>query len=450
MNVTMEKIDNVNGKITVAIEENDYQNKVAQELKKIGQTHKIDGFRPGHVPAGMLKKMFGKSVLVETINRETYDGLVKYIEDNKINILGEPIIEAAKPIDFDKDKDFTFTFEVGFTPAINVNINKDLNIPYYNIEVDQEMIDRQEEAFSKRFGKQVPGDVVDATALVKGSMVELNEDGSKKEDGISVEKTILSPEYFKNDEQKTLFIGKKLNEKVIFNPAATCDSNIAEMASMLNVEKAEADIKSNFELEISEIIVLQKAEHNQEFFDSVFGKDNVKTEEEYLTKLKELIAAQLVNDSNYRFTIDAEATIKKQVGELELPKEFLKKWLLQKDSKYTAENIDEELTKMLPHLEWQLIKEQIMTLLNVEVKEDEVLSLAKMAASQQFAQYGMYNAPEETLDKYAHEILKNENYRKNIIERAVEDKLFSAIRANVTLDEKAVSTTDFNALFEAK
>lgn len=450
MNVTAEKIDNVTGKITVSIEEKDYQDKVSKDLKEIGKTHQIDGFRKGQVPVGFLKKMFGKKVLLDVINRETYDALMKYIDENKINVLGEPIIENTKEIDFDNDKDFTFTFEIGYAPVINAKVDKSTKVPYYVIEVDEEMVKTQSEHFDTRFGKQVPGEEVDMKALVKGAMKELNEDGTEKEGGMKVEKTIVSPEYFKSEDQKNLFIGKKLKDKVVFNPAATCEGNIAEMASMLNVDKAQADIKSNFEMEIEEIIVLQKAEHNQELFDTVFGKDQVKSEEEYVAKLKELIASQLVNDSNYRFTMDAEEVIKKQVGALELPVEFLKKWLLYKNpEKYTEETIGEEVTKMIPHLEWQLIKEQLMKDLNIEIKEEDILALGKVLAAQQFAQYGMTNVPDDTLEKYAKEMIGNENYRQNLINRAVEEKLFAAIKNAVTLEEKTVTAKEFNALFEA-
>lgn len=450
MNVTLDRIDNVNGKVTIAIEEKDYQDKVAKELKKIGQTHKIDGFRPGHVPAGMLKKMFGKSVLVEVINREVYDALTNYIEENKLNILGEPIIENTNKIDFDKDKDFTFNFVLGFAPEINAKVDKDVKMPYYFVEVDDDMMTRQDEAMTERFGKQVPGEEVDEKALVKGSMVELNEDGSVKEGGINVEKTIVSPAYFKSEDQRKLFIGKKLNDKVVFNPSATCEGNVVELASMLNIDKDKANVASNFEMTITEIVVLKKAEHNQEFFDSVFGKDVVKSEEEYIAKLKSFIAEQLINDSNYRFAVDTEEILKAQVGSLELPKEFLKKWLMQKDEKYNAENIDAEFEKMVPQLEWHLIKEQVMQNLNVQVKDEDVEAEAKVLASQQFAQYGMTNVPADALENYAKEMLKNENYRRSIVDRTVENKFFESVKNAVTLEEKTVPVAEFNALFENK
>lgn len=444
----MTKIDNVTANITVSIEEKDYQEKVAKDLKEIGLKHKIDGFRPGKVPAGILKKMFGKQVLLDVVNRETYDALIKYIEDNKLNILGEPIIDAVKEIDFANDKDFTFNFEVGFAPQVEVKLDKKIKVPYYTIEVDQEMIDRQNEMFRQRFGAQVPGEEVDKKALVKGAMFELNEDGSLKEGGIAVANGIVSPEYFKSDDERAKFIGKKVNDKVVFNPWNTCNGNVAEMASMLNVDKANADVKSDFEITISEIIVLKPAELNEEFFNNVFGKDTVKTEEEYFAKVKEMIANQLKNDSNYRFTVDAEEVIKKHVGNMELPSAFLKKWLLKQDEKRNPETIDEEFARMVPSLEWQLIKEQLMKELGVKVEESDLLAVAKFAAAQQFAQYGMTNMPDDVVEKYAQDILANKEYSKNIVDRAVEDKLFAAIKEAVSLTDKTVTVKEFNALFE--
>ena len=447
MNVTLDRIDNVNGLITLSIEEKDYQDKVKKELKQIGIKHPLPGFRPGHVPAGLLQKKYGKEVLVEVVNREIYDNLVNYIQENKLNILGEPIIANADEVNFDTMKDFSFKFEIGFAPEVKVTLDKSVNVPYYTIEVDQKMIDQQDEMFRKRFGKQVKGEQVDATALVKGSMVELDENGAVKEDGLNVESTIVAPQYFKSEDEKAKFADKKVGEEVVFNPWNTCNGNQAEMSSMLNVDKEQADVKSDFKLTITEILVNQPAELNQELFDGVFGKDNVKTEEEYFAKLKEMIAAQLVNDSNFRFTMDAENVLKAQVGALELPTEFLKKWLVRQDNKYTAENIDEEFTKMVPQLEWQLIKEQAAKQLEVKVNEDDLLADAKRIAYQQFAQYGMANVPEDMLEKYAKDILENKEYRQQIVQQSVDNKLYSAIKEAVTLEEKTVNVEEFNALF---
>ena len=448
----MEKVDNVNGIITVSLAENDYQDKVKKELKLIGQRYPEKGFRPGHVPTALLQKKYGKEALVEVVNREVYDALMKHIQDNKLNILGEPLLANANEIDFNADKDFTFKFEIGFGPEFNIAIDKNITIPYYNIKVDDEMVKKQDEALCKRFGKQVPGEEVDATALVKGSLVELNEDGSAKEDGISVESTVVSPQYFRNEEQKALFMGKKVGDEVVFNPSATCDGNTSELASMLNVDKDKANVASDFKMTIKEIIVVKNAEHNQEFFDGVFGKDVVTTEKGYVEKIKEMIATQLKNDSNYRFTIDTENVLREKAGSIELPEEFLKKWLLKQDKegKRSPETIDDDFAKMRSDLEWQLIKEHAVKELGVKVEDADLLAVASMVAQQQFAQYGMMNMPEDVVKKYAKEILDNEDYRQRIIERAVEDKMYNGIKEAVNVEEKDVTSAEFNALFASK
>ena len=313
------------------------------------------------------------------------------------------------------------------------------------------MVARQDAQFAERFGKQVPGDEVDAKALVKGSMQELNEDGSVKEDGVKVEKTIVSPEYFRTEDQKALFMGKKVGDYVVFNPSATCDGNIAEMASMLNVDKDKADVKSDFEMVIEEIIVLKNAEHGQELYDAVFGKDKVTSEEEYLDNLKKMISSQLVNDSNYRFSVDAEKVLTEQAGDIQLPVEFLKKWLVRKeDSKFTADNVDEEFEKMVPGLKWQLVKEQVAKQLDVKVDEADLKEAAKVLAAQQFAQYGLTNVPQDALERYANDMMNNEDYRRNLVERTVENKVFDAIKNAVNLDNKEVTTKEFEALFAEK
>ncbi len=450
MNVTLDRIDNVNGVITLSIEEKDYQEKVKKELKQIGMKHPLPGFRPGHVPASLLQKKYGKDVLVEVVNREIYDNLVNYIQENKLNILGEPIISNAEEVNFDTMKDFSFKFEVGFAPEVSLKLDNTVTVPYYNIEVDQKMVDQQNEMLCKRFGKQVKGEQVDATALVKGSMVELDENGAVKENGLNVESTIVAPQYFKSEDEKAKFDDKKLGDEIVFNPWATCEGNLGELSSMMNVDREQADIKSDFKLTVNEILVNQPAELNQELFDAVFGKDSCKNEEEYFAKLKEMIAGQHVNDSNFRFTVDAEKVLREQVGTLELPAEFLKKWLVRQDNKYTAENIDEEFTKMVPQLEWQLIKEQAAKQLDVKVNDDDLLADAKRIAYQQFAQYGMTNIPEDMIEKYAKDILENKEYRSQIVQQSVDNKLYAEIKNAVKLDEKTVNVEEFNALFAEK
>ncbi len=449
MNVNFEKKDNVNGVITISIVEADYSEKVKKNLKLIGQRHPVKGFRPGHTPISLLQKMYGKQVIADVVNDEVSEQLTKYIHENKLQVLGEPMLADESNIDLDNNKEFTFIFNVGLSPEFNVDL-KSVEIPYYNIEVDDEMYENQNNALRNRFGSQVTGEETTPEALIKGSMVELNEDGTEKENGIVVVSTVVSPKYFKSEDEKAKFVGKKLNEEVVFNPWNTCNGNLGELGGMLNLGREEADVKSDFKMTIGEILVNKAAELDQEFFDMAFGKDVVKTEEEYKAKVKEGIAASLIGDSNYRFTLDTQEAIVNHIGNIELPDEFLKKFFLMKDEKATAEKMEEEYPKMKPQLIWQLAKDKIAAEGEIKVEENDLLNIAKLIVTQQFTQYGIYNAPEDAIERQAQEIVKNNEYRRDLANRAVEDKIYAYIRANAKVTEKSVSVNDFNKLFESE
>ena len=447
MKVDYAKIDDVNGIITITLEENDYADKVKKELKEIAKKHAEPGFRAGKVPAGIINKKYGKSVKYDVINKEVGNALYEYIKNEKLHVLGNPIPQQGAEFDIDA-KDFELKFKVGIAPEIDTHVNKDLHVPYYKIQVTDEMVDTQDKQFRRRYGKQEPGDTVDGTALVKGVITELNEDGSVKEGGIVVENGIVAPEYFKNEDQKNIFLGKKVGDVFTFNPAATCDANPAELSSMLNVSKEDAENhKGDFQFDVKEIIVLKPAEYNEEFFKTVFGNEDIKTEEDYKKAVKELIESALANDSNYRFTIDAKNTIVDAVGDLVLPDDVLKAFLKEQNEALTEENIDEEYVHVRPELTWELIKEAIAGQFDVKVTEEDALNTARLIARQQFAQYGMMNVPEEALDRYAHDILKDKKGAQQIYNQTGDFKLFEAIRENVSADEKEVTVEEFNNLF---
>lgn len=450
MNIEYVKIDDVNGEITMTVEEKDYADKVAAELKKVGKTHAEPGFRPGHVPAGIIAKKYGKAIKYDVINKEVGDAIFNYIKENKLHVLGNPVADKDNSIDIDA-KDFTLKFKVGVAPEFDTKVNGDLHIPYYTIKVSDEMIKNQDDMFRRRFGKQEAGEEVDATALVKGAITELNEDGSVKENGVVMENGIVSPQHFTDEDQKKLFLGKKVGEEVVFNPWNTCNGNPTELSSMLNIDKADVDAhKGNFKMDIKEIIVLKPAEYNQEFFDSVLGKDKVKDEAGYKEALKAMIANSLTADSNYRFTIDAKNTIMKAIGDLTLPDEVLKDFLMTQNEALNNENINEEYVKIRPELEWELEKEAVASQLDIQVSEDDLLDSARLIARQQFAQYGMLNVPDENIDQFAKDILKDEKSRRQLYNQTADMKLFNGIRATVTVDNKEVDVEEFNKLFTAE
>lgn len=450
MNVSHQNTDNLNAVISIEISKADYQDKVDKSLRAYGQKANIPGFRKGKVPFSILTKMFGKSVRVEEINRLVSEALYNYIRDNKLNILGEPMTAEDMTVDLDAQDDFTFRFDVALAPELNVKVDKSISVPYYTITVDDDMVKRQDESFRARFGKQVSVDEsTDEKDLIKGSMVELSSDGTPLGGGITVESTIVSPNYFKSDDEKAKFAGVKKGDKVVFNPSKSCNASVAELASMLNTDKEKAaNVTSDFEMTVTDITHLQPAELNQEFFDSIFGKDTVKTEEEYLAKIREMIAHQLVPESDYRFSLDSRAAIEKAVGDFELPDAFLKRWLLATDKERKAETIDDDYSRMVPDLKWQLIKEQIVKQFDIHVDDNDLKAMAKRVAASQFAQYGMTGVPDDVLERYGNEMLSNKDTRSRLINQATEMKIQTAIKESVTLNHKEVSMENFQKLFE--
>lgn len=452
MQVTLEKTGDLQGRIKVEVTQNDYLDKVNKELKEIGRTRAIPGFRKGHVSTEQLRRRFGKDVKSHVLNEEVYRAVIEYIRENKLDVLGEPLPVEVKEINLD-DQDYTFEYEVGLAPAIDVKLDKDVTVPFYTIAVSDEMVKDQDTALCERFGAQVPGEEVDAKALVKGAIMQLNEDGTVNtaEDAIQVVDGIVAPMYFTDKDQAALFLGKKVGDKVVFNPSKTCNGNAAEMASMLHIDKEKtAAVTGDFEMAISEIIVLKPAEHGEDFYKEVFPGNQVTTEEEYFEGLRKMIASQLAPNSEHMFNRDAQKTIMDKFGNFELPAEFLKKWLVARNEELSPENVGEEYEKMIPSIKWELLRGKLAENLDIKVTEDDMLQFAKAIAMQQFAQYGMLNMDDETITNYARRILEDKNYASRMREDVGNGKLFNAIKALVNLDSKEVSLDEFKKLAQAE
>lgn len=449
MNVSLEKLNDVEGKITVSVEEQDYASELTKKLKEIGRTHDFPGFRKGHVPYAQLVRRFGRDVKSDIINNEVYKAVINYIEENKLHILGEPLPVEVKEISME-GKDYTFEYEVGIAPEINIDLAGE-TLPYYEITVTDQMMTDQDNALRERFGAQVPGEEVDEKALVKGAIMELNSDGTVKEseDAIQVVSGIVAPMYFTDKEEAAKFLGRHVGDKVVFNPFKTCNGNVNELASMLQIDKERAEgITADFELAISEIIVVRPAEHNEEFYTNVFGKDKVADEEQYNNELRAMIARQLAPNSDELFRYQAQKQLVEKFGNFELPAEFLKKWLVVRNEELTAENIDEEYNKLIPVFKWELIKGKIAEMLEIKVEESELVNYAKMIAYRQFAQYGMTNLTEDIFEDYAKRILAKRETRSQIAEQVFDVKMFNAIKAKATVDNKTVTLDEFKTIAE--
>lgn len=451
MNVSLQNIDKVSALLTVKLEKADYQEKVDKSLKGIRQKAQIPGFRKGMVPMSLVKKMYGKSVIAEEVNKTLSEAVYKYIQDNKVNILGEPLPNEDKQpdIDFDTMEEFEFLFDIALAPEFKAEVNADDVVDYYTIEVTDEMVDNQVKAYTQRTGKYEQVEAYEANDMLKGLIAELDENGNTKEGGIQVEGAVMMPSYMKNDEQKAIFANAKVNDVLVFNPHTAWDGNAAELASLLKIDKeAAAEMKSNFSYQVAEITRFIPGELNQEIFDQVCGEGVVKTEEEFRAKVKEVIANQFVVDSDYKFLIDARKVLMEKVGKLEFPDALLKRIMRlnnqDKDEKFVEDNYE----KSLEELTWHLIKEQLVEANGIKVEQDDVANMAKEATRAQFAQYGMMSVPEDILENYAKEMLKKKESVEGLVNRVIETKLSSALKSQVKLNNKSISAEEFNKMFE--
>lgn len=451
MEINFEKTGDARGVITVNVTEADYADKVTEKLKEIGKKHTIPGFRKGHITLPQLRQRFGREVKSEAINDVVFHAVFKYIEDNKIDILGQPLPEASQEIDL-KQTDYTFKYEVALAPELDIKLDKEVTLPFYTIAVSDEMAADQDKMLRERFGAQVLGEEVDDKAVVKGSIMELNGDGTVKEtaDAIQVVSGIVAPFLFKDKDEAAKFLGKKVGDKVVFNPARAAGDSVPEIASMLNVDKEQAaQVRSDFEFVISEITVLRLAEHDQEFYDNVFGKDKVHDEEEYDKALRQFISAQLAPNSFQLFNRDASEYLMKTYGDFTLDAELLKRWLARTNPEMTAEQIEKDFDGMIPGIKWEIVSGKVADLLHVEVTDEILNARATAIARQQLQQYGMYNMDDETVADMGRRLLADRKIAQQIHNQCEEIAMYDAIRAAVTVDQKEVSFDDFKKLAEA-
>lgn len=450
MNVSLKNNDAVSGIVKLEIVKADYADLVEKQLRSLRQKVNMPGFRKGMVPMNLVKKMYGKSVLVDEINKLVSENLFKYIQDNNLRILGEPLPNETeqKPLDFDKDEDFEFCFDIALAPEINISLSKEDKVPFYEVKIDDEMLNDQIEAYRSNFGSYEKAEEVEEKDLVKGTVAEL-ENGSPKEGGIVVEGAVLMPMYIKNEEEKAKFIGAKLNSVVVFNPNKAYEGAESEIASFLHIDKSKvAETTADFSFEITEISRHKDAEMNQELFDKVFGENVVTSEEQFKDKIREALAEQFAPQSDFKFLTDIRDLLTERVGELKFADNLLKRWLLAANKENTPERVEEDFPRVLKDLTYQLIKEHLVKQNNLKVEQADVENFAKRVAKAQFAQYGMLSVPEDVLTNYSKELLKNKQTMQNIIDRAVEEKLAAWLKGQVTLETKEVTADEFNKLFE--
>ena len=452
MKVSFENQDKVNGLMTIIVEESDYKEKVEKSLKDYRKQANIPGFRKGMAPMGLIKKQYGEYLKLDTINKVVGEELYKYIKDNKINMLGEPLPSAKQEAqDLEKEPPYTFYFDIAVAPELKVELTSKDKLPYYDIKVDDATVDKQVDIFASRTGQYVKAEEYQKNDMLKGDLRELDEKGNTKEGGITLEAAVMMPEFIKVEDQRKLFDNAKLGDVIVFNPRKAYPDNDSEIAALLKIKREEvAQHEGDFSYQITEISRFEKAEVNQALFDQIYGEGEVKSLEEFRTKIAEGIKEQTVTDCDYKFLLDVRSYLEGKVGKLTFPDETLKRVMLLNNKERGEEFVEKNYEASIQQLTWHLIKEQLVEANKVKIEDKDVREAAKETARIQFAQYGMIQVPEEYVDNYVTEMFKKKENVDAFVDRAVDLKLIEALKKVVTLETKEVTLDEFNKIVEGK
>lgn len=453
MNISFENPDKVNGLMTITVEESDFKDNVEKMLKDYRKRANFPGFRPGMVPMSLVKRQYGLSARMDAVNRVVSEQLYKYIQDNNVKMLGEPLPSSKQvEVDLSKDGPYTFVFDIAVAPEFKIELNGKNKIDYYNIKVDDKLIDQQVEMYASRAGTYAKAETFDPEQrdLLKGDLRELDAEGNTLESGITLSDVVLMPQYIKVDDQKKLFDGAKLGDIITFNPRKAYPENDAEVTSLLKIKKEEiADHEGDFSYQITEISRYVKHAVDQELFDQIYGEGNVKSEEEFRQRVADEIRPQLQQNSDYKFMLDVRAYVEKKIGKLTWPDDILKRVMLNANKDKGMEYVEKNYEGSIKELTWHLAKEQLVAAHDVKIEDADVKAAAIEASRAQFAQYGMSNIPDEYLENYANDLLKKRENVESFVDRAVDDKLREALKKAVKLNEKEVTLDEFNEMMRA-
>ena len=451
MNIQFECADKVNGLMTITIEQADYQEQVDKKLKDYRKKAQVPGFRPGMVPMGLIKRQYGMAVKVDEVNRILSDKLFEYVRQNNIQMLGEPLPneERQQPQDLQGDGPFVFVFDIAVAPEFTAELTDKDKIDYYDIKVDDKIIDEQVQMFQSQTGEFVEVQEWSGNDTLKGDLRQLDAEGNTLEGGLEVEGGMVMPSYVKGEDEKKKFEGAKPGDIIVFNPKKAYPDNDAEVAALLKVDKDQVkDLESDFSFQITEIRHFQPHAVDQELFDRIFGEGNVTDEASFRQKIADGIKPQFVGNSDFKFLQDVRKYMEEKVGELQFPEAILKRVMLQNNKDKGAEFVEKNFEGSIKELKWHLIKEQLVNACQVKVEDADLKQVAKGAVRQQFAQYGMNNVPDDVLENYAEEQLKKRENIEGYVERAIDVKLMQALKQVVKLNVKEVTFDEFNKMMQ--
>ncbi len=450
MKISFENQDKVNGLMTLSVEKADYEANVEKRLKDYRKKANVPGFRPGMVPMGLIKRQYGTAAKLDEVNKIIGEGIYNYVKENNIQMLGEPMpSDKQLPQDLEGDGPFEFIFDIAVAPDFKIELTTKDKVNYYEIDVDDKLVDQQIDMFASRNGhyEKVEAYSEDQRDMLKGDLRELDAYGNTKEGGITVADAVLMPQYIKVDEQKQLFAAAKLGDIITFNPKKAYPENDSEIAGLLKMKKEEVgDLTADFSYQVTEISRYVNAPVDQALFDQVFGEGNVTSEADFRAKVADGIKAQFAGESDYKFLLDVRKYAEEKVGELTFPEDILKRVMKANNKDKGDEYVEKNFEGSIKELKWHLIKEQLVAAAGIKIEDADVKNTAIQMARAQFAQYGMNNVPDEYLENYANEMLKKRENVDSIVNNAIERKLTVALKDMVKLDKKTVTLDEFNKL----
>lgn len=449
MNITRENIDSLNSLLRIEVKKADYEENVEKVLKDYRKKANVKGFRPGMVPMGLIKKMYGKAVRLDEINKLVSENIQKYLSEEKINILGDPlpVNNESEYIDFDIQEDFEFTFEVGLAPDFEIKLSKKNKVDYHELIIDDKMRKDSVSNYTRRFGEFRTADQSGKEDMLKGSIAAIDDSGNINPEGFGAGETTLSVSVIKDDEIKEAFTGKKSGDHIDFDLRKAFPNDF-EIAGILKKQKEEvADINGPYRFTISEISRFEPAEIGSNLFDKIYGEGVVNTEDEFMAKIDEEIGNGLKRESEYKLMLDIKKLAMNKIS-FDLPEEFLKKWLLKVNEQVTSDQIDKEFESFKEDLKWQLIRNKVARDNELKVSEEELHDEAERITRYQFQQYGLFYATDEQIHNYAHEMLKKEDDVKRIAEKILEEKAIEKLKEMIKIEPGKITLDEFNKLFE--
>ncbi|WP_317899076.1 trigger factor [Aurantibacillus circumpalustris] len=441
MNITKHDIDTLNAEITISVTPTDYETRVSEGIKKVQRQANMPGFRPGKVPTGLIKKQYGTQILVDEINKLLNDTIYKYIEENKLEILGNPLPKDQTSVDFNKQTEFEFVYQLGLAPEFNVNLDNKNTFTYKTVKVDDALIEKYLKDIRRNYGKPTSPEVSGEKDVVFVDINELEGAGEIKAGGI-FKSTSVSYERTKNEAAKAKLLGLKKEDKVVININDLYETAVDKSVS-LGIDKELAEtVSCNLQLTVKNISRMEDAELNQELFDKVYGEGKITNEEEFKNKIREELSLMFQADSEKFLRTEVENKLVEKTN-LQLPDSFLKRWLAVANEKpITEEEIEKDYPNYSKSMQWRLIENKIIKDNSIQVTPDEAKEEAKNFIKSEYARYGQVPT-EEDLEKISKDLLSKEKEAQRIFENLYSKKVLGLIKEKCTLDTKEVSYDEF-------